>query len=306
MTNFPGSAAIFHYRPACVLRVSGPDAWTFLQGQFTNDLRNMSPGQAVYGLWLDHRGRVMADSHVVRAGDGAEYWVVSVSSPASVIVRRLEDHIVADDVVIEDATASWLGVSLIGPGVGAWWTQEPRPGMLFAGRRCAAENREWIFRESDSAGVNAAVSGARSASGDEIERMRIGSGIPLVPQDIGPADLPNEGGLDGPAISYSKGCYLGQEVMARLKSRGRVRRVLVRVAGAGAPPEVPAAMWRGGRREGELRSAAADPAGRGYCGLALVPAAAAAGGSFSLASGKPPSLDVVPGARQGADSPDRR
>lgn len=296
MTNFPGSAVTFAYRPACVLRASGPEAWTFLQGQFTNDLRNMSPGQAVYGLWLDHRGRVMADSHVLRPGEGADFWIVSVSSPAAIIARRLEDHIIADDVVIEDATASWLGVSLIGQGVGAWCAQAPRPGLLFAGRRCAAENREWIFLESASAEVDAAIAGARRASREEIERMRIGSAIPLVPRDIGPADLPNEGGLEEAAISYSKGCYLGQEVMARLKSRGRVRRALVRVAGAGAPPAVPADLWRGGRREGELRSVAADPAGRGYSGLALVPASAAAGGSFSLASGIPPSLDVVPSA----------
>ncbi|HXN35650.1 MAG TPA: folate-binding protein [Opitutaceae bacterium] len=294
--NFPGSASIFHYRPACVLRVSGTDAWSFLQGQFTNDLRNLSPGRAVYGLWLDHKGRVMGDSHVVRSADGADYWVVSLSSPASAVARRLEDHVVADDVVIEDATAAWLGVSMMGQGVGAWCGQASRPGLLFPGRRCATENWEWIFGESESGDVNAAIAGAREASGDEIERARIGSAIPRVPQDIGPADLPGEGGLEEAAISYSKGCYLGQEVMARLKSRGRVRRALVRVAGAGGPPAVPAALWRGDRREGELRSVAPDPRGRGYCGLALVPVAAAAGGSFSLASGIPPSLDVVPSA----------
>jgi folate-binding protein YgfZ len=293
--NFPDSTVNLPYRPACVLRVSGSDAAVFLQGQFTNDLRDFSSRHAVYGLWLDSKGRVIADSHVLRSDDGADFWVVSASSPAAIVAGRLERHIVADDVAIEDATGLWRGVSLIGRGVGAWCAAGPRPGLLFPGRRSSLENWEWIFRDSDSGMVGAATSGAREISGEEAERMRINSGIPRVPVDIGPADLPNEGGLEVLAISYSKGCYLGQEVMARLQSRGRVRRTLVRVTGPGAPPPVPAALWRGDRREGELRSAVADADGRGFAGLALVSAGAAAG-PFSLASGFAPSLDVVPSA----------
>jgi folate-binding protein YgfZ len=291
MTNFPKDSAIFRYRPACVLKVGGADAATFLQGQFTNDLRNIPPGQSVYGLWLDRKGHVIADSNVVLADGGAEYWIVSIDSPAPTIARHLEDHIIADEVVIGDATGSWRGASLIGAGVGQWLSAESRPGLSFPGRRCSGENWEWVFPDSESALVDGHISGAGVLSDEDVERMRIASAIPAVPRDIGPGDLPNEGGLDLHAISYSKGCYLGQEVMARLKSRGRVRRVLVRVAGAGGPPSVPAVLWRSGRREGELRSAVAD--GPGYSGLALVSASAASGGSFSLASEIPPSLDVV-------------
>jgi tRNA-modifying protein YgfZ len=293
--KFPDSAVKYPYHPACVLRVSGPDAATFLQGQFTNDLRDIGALRSVYGLWLDRKGRVIADSHVLRsAGDVSEFWIISLSSPASVVARRLEDFIVADDVAIEDATGSWLGVSLIGAGVGAWCAAQSGPGFLLPGRRSRIENLEWLFRAADAGTVAAMVSGAREVAADEVERMRISSRIPLVPVDIGAADLPNEGGLESQAISYSKGCYLGQEVMARLQSRGRVRRSLVRVAGAGAPPPAPAALWRGDRREGELRTAVPDADGRGYSGLALV-SVSAASGPFSLASGIPPSLDVVPG-----------
>jgi folate-binding protein YgfZ len=219
---------------------------------------------------------------------------VSIASPAPTIARHLEDHIIADEVVTEDVTGSWRGVSLVGAGAGAWLSGESRPGLSFPGRRCAGENREWIFPDSDSESVEAITSGAGVLSDGEMERMRIASALPSVPRDIGPGDLPNEGGLDLHAISYSKGCYLGQEVMARLKSRGRVRRVLVRVAGAGAPPALPAVLWRSGRKEGELRSAVAD--GPGYSGLALISASAAPGGPFSLASDIPPSLDVVSSA----------
>src|ERR1035438_6121971 len=134
MTKFPESAAVFPYLPACLLRASGSDAATFLQGQFTNDLSRLEPGRSVYGLWLDRKGRVVADSHVVCAQDGAGFWIVSISSPAPVVARRLGDYIVADDVVIEDATAAWRGLSLIGEGTGSWLSGGPRAGGWFRGR----------------------------------------------------------------------------------------------------------------------------------------------------------------------------
>lgn len=294
MTNFPAAAAVFPYRPACLLRVSGADAEAFLQGQFTNDLSDAAPGEAVYGLWLDRKGHVIADSHVIKAADRARFWIASVSSQAADVVRRLEGHIVADDVAIEDMTASWSGLALIGRDTGAWLEGEGRPGLYFPGRRHSGENWEWVYPDADSRSVLAAVSGAPRLPPDEVERLRIDSAIPSIPADIGPADLPNEGGLESQAISYSKGCYLGQEVMARIKAMGRVRRTLVRVSGRGAPPAVPAALWRGERRDGELRSAVPNAGGRGFSGLALVPAAGLpAGGPLALARGGPPAVEIA-------------
>ena len=289
-----GSTAVFRYRPACVLRATGTDAATFLQGQFSNDLGNMSPGSAVYGLWLDRRGRVLADSHVIRGTGSGEFWIASISSPAAAIARHLGDHIIADDVEIGDETNGWRGVSLIGEGVAGWLAGEPRPGLVFPGRRASGENWEWIHREADAPTADAALKGAQDLEAPEVERMRIGSGIPSVPADIGPADLPNEGGLDAQAISYSKGCYLGQEVMARIRSTGRVRRTLVRVRGSGAIPALPAGLWRGDKREGELRTAVAGAAG--YLGLALVSlGAASAGDRLAVAPGAPATVEPVGG-----------
>ena len=99
------SAAAFHYRPACLLRVTGGDAATFLQSQFTNDLRGLKAGGAVYGLWLDRKGRVIADSHVLMDPGAEGFWVASLSSPAAVVARHLGDHIIADDVEVSDETA---------------------------------------------------------------------------------------------------------------------------------------------------------------------------------------------------------
>jgi folate-binding protein YgfZ len=294
MDNFHGSALAFPFVPACLLRVSGADAAAFLQGQFSNDLGGIEPGGSVYGLWLDRKGRVIADSHVIRAGKDGGFWVASVLSPAAVVARRLGDFIIADDVEIEDTTAGWRGLSLIGAGTGAWLKRDPRAAFFFPGRRAAAENWEWLHPAGDSESAGAAASWARMAEPADVERLRIAACIPAIPADIGPADLPNEGGLEVQAISYSKGCYLGQEVMARLKSTGRVRRALVRVRGGGAAPTLPAALWNGDRREGELRSAVSVAGGRGYEGLALVSTAAAkGGGALSLAPGGPPSVEAV-------------
>jgi folate-binding protein YgfZ len=98
--------------------------------------------------------------------------------------------------------------------------------------------------------------GAVEASPAEMEFARISAGIPVVPAEVGPGDLPNEGGLEDAAISYTKGCYLGQEVMARLKNLGQVRRRLRVVRGRGPAPAPLAALYQGEKKIGEIRSVA--------------------------------------------------
>jgi folate-binding protein YgfZ len=270
--NSLSSLAFYPYIPAAWLRITGGDASGFLQGQFTNELRGLTPAGASYGLWLNQKGKVLADSFVLPGAAAGEFWVGSLFSTAAVIRERLEAYVIADDVVIEDQTAGWAGVALIGGGAGAWLAAEPRLGVTFPGRRTRGESCEWVFPAGHLAAVRARLvaAGMRELSASELDRLRIQAGIPAVPADLGPGELPNEGGLEADAISYTKGCYLGQEVMARLKSMGRVRRRLLRVAGAGEKfPAPPAALFLGARKVGELRSAAPDGAG-GFVGLALL------------------------------------
>jgi folate-binding protein YgfZ len=276
--NFSTFAAFHGWRPAAWLRVTGEDAATFLQGQFTNELRGLPAGGAVYGLWLTLKGKVLADSFVVRGAEPAEFWVGSYFSAAAVIRERLEAFIIADDVVVEDVTAEWAGVTLLGEGVAAAMAAAAataggaRGGVVFRGRRGKEEAVEWVFPVAESAAVQAQIAGGRELEGEEMARRRIAAGVPAVPVDIGPGDLPGEGGLEHDAISYTKGCYLGQEVMARLKSMGQVRRRLMRVAvraGGAAPGSLPAALFAGGRKVGEVRSAVSDGAG-GWVGLAML------------------------------------
>jgi tRNA-modifying protein YgfZ len=291
--KFSTSSGIFPWRPACWLRVSGPDALQFLQGQFTNDLRRLTEAPAVYGLWLTVKGKVVADSFVLRGTAADELWVGSYFSPAATIQERLESHIIADDVTVEDQTTQWAGIAAMGPDAVAALTARPRAGFLFPGRRSAGESREWVYPISADASGRADLAGLHELTVDEMLRRRIAARIPAVPYDAGPADLPNEAGLEGDALSYTKGCYLGQEVMARLKSMGQVRRRLLRVRGRGVEvPPVPGPLYLSERQVGELRSAVAD-AGGGFMGLAMLSLLhVAPDASLSLAAGAPAAVQV--------------
>lgn len=255
--------SVFHrWSPAAVLRVRGSDAFSFLQGQFSNDLRELERQLAVYGLWLNHKGRVLADSFVLRAEAPEEFLVVSYTSAAQTVRERLEAYIIADDVTLEDETSAWKGLTWIGSEAGQ---QKPASTTTraFPGRRGFPGSVEWLVRGSEEP----APAGTEIET-EAMERARIAAGIPAVPVDLGPGELPQEGGLDTEALSYTKGCYLGQEVMARLKSMGQVRRQLRRVSGSGAPPACPAPLYQETKHVGELRSAVRD--GDGFVGLALV------------------------------------
>ncbi|MES1167454.1 MAG: hypothetical protein ABUL68_05565, partial [Pseudomonadota bacterium] len=154
-----------------------------------------------------------------------------------------------------------FGVTLVDKGLVAK-ARDAGEGVSFAGRRGLAAQIEWVTRQPPDLG------GVTELSDGDMERTRIRAGIPAIPDDIGPGDLPNEGGLESEAISYTKGCYLGQEVMARLKSMGQVRRQLLRVTGHGRSPARRARLFQGERPVGEIRTLAAE--GEGYVGLALL------------------------------------
>ena len=193
--NISTSPAVFHWQPACWLRVSGEDAANFLQGQFTNDLRGLtSPptsggSGAVYGLWLTLKGKVLADSFVLRGAGANEFWIGSYFSPAAVIRVRLEGHIIADDVLIEDQTTDWQGISVMGVDASLFAERMRRAvGIVFAGRRDRTGSFECVFpaASAEMAKVSDLAAAAAPVNAEFMERRRIADGIPAIPADVGP------------------------------------------------------------------------------------------------------------------------
>jgi tRNA-modifying protein YgfZ len=290
--------AFFPYKPATVLRISGSDAANFLQGQFTNDLRAVDPAAGVYGLWLTQKGRVLADSFVSKSDKSDEFLICSYHSSAAVISERLEQYVIADDVSIEDVTATWSAISLLGCDAETLIPRLPAHVVSFRGRRTSQDSVELLFPSESGEQIEQSLSaaGLSPISNLEIEVLRIESGIPAIPQDVGAADLPNEGGLEVTAISYTKGCYLGQEVMARLKSMGQIRRQLLRVkSDTSSMPALPAPLFLGERKVGELRSAVSRSDGS-FLGLAMLSLIHVKSASaFSFAPGELPRVHLLDG-----------
>ncbi|MGH8017724.1 MAG: YgfZ/GcvT domain-containing protein [Opitutaceae bacterium] len=292
----------FRSKPAGRLLISGPDAAMFLQGQFSNDLRRPA-GSSTYGLWLNHKGRVLADSFVLRLSE-MEFEIVSTSSPAATIAERLESFIIADDVSVADRTAGAASLTVAGPAAREILSKlrcpAPTPENFSAGAggtlvfrgRSAGRRECWhvllpaaqndAARESADAAL--AAVGATEAPPSVFDRCRIADGVPAIPIDLGPGDLPQEGGLEAEAVSFNKGCYLGQEVMARLQSLGKVRRRLFVVGSSEAGDLTTGAeLFREDRKLGQIRSSLHEAGA--WTGLAILSAQGLNAGDRLLTSG---------------------
>ncbi|MBI2517961.1 MAG: folate-binding protein YgfZ [Opitutae bacterium] len=266
-------------KTSAVFRIRGPDANTYLQGQFTQDISGPI-GAISYGLWLNQKGKILADSHVLRlAAD--EFLVISYSTTAPALRERLESYLIADDVTLQDETVQWERVVFAAgegefPPVGVErpvagrFLGLPSGALVFAGRWFGPGSCELLVPLGGAPGILDAMQsvGATHADDSAANRHRILAGVPAIPADLGPNDLPQEGGLDEVAISYTKGCFLGQEVMARIKNLGQVRRALHIVRGRGPAPAASASLYQTGQRVGEVRSVA--PEGNGFVAMAML------------------------------------
>lgn len=272
----------YEYTTRTHLLVSDEDAADFLQSQFTNDLRPFDAGRCTYGLWLDVKGKVLGDSYVLCEGN--EFFrLISETSEAAVLVEKLEKHIIADDVEVGHADAA-TGFALIGEGAEAVLSElglkVPVEGQyasngdlrVFTGRRSKKLNFEVLCLSTEGAVAVREVLAAKNVklvTADCITSDRLEAGYPLVPIEVGPTDLPGEGGLERDAVSFIKGCYLGQEVVARMHNVGRPQRALFVLNGEGAVPNCPTAIYnRETKQVGELRSAVSIE--NGWQGVALL------------------------------------
>jgi folate-binding protein YgfZ len=256
------SLSYYEYQPAAHLLVTDEDAADFLQSQFSNDLRPFQAGQATYGLWLDVKGKVIADSVILC--EGAErFRVLSERCAGEQIATHLERHIIADEVSIESGDPGYA-VELTADGLRALNLDLPETGKYTRVKHgCllrAQEDHYIIWCESilarDALRQNLKVADLVAVSSEARGMARMVVGRPLVPDEIGPADLPGEGELTGECVSLTKGCYLGQEVVARMHNIGKAQRRLFVLGGKGASPETPCPLHNAeGKAVGELRTA---------------------------------------------------
>ena len=256
------SKSFYQYTPAAHFIVTKEDAADFLQSQFTNELRPFKVGQATYGLWLNVKGKVIADSVMLCEGD-EQFRVISECCAGELITAHMERHIIADDVEIEHVD-SGFGFELPTQAVEALGLGCPKSGRFLqieGGILYSTQDSIYnmvIYEESAAkiAFEKLTDLGFIEFSASERGLARIDRGRPSVPYEIGPADMPGEGGLERDAISFTKGCYLGQEVVARMHNVGRAQRDLFVVRGKGAIPELPLVLRNiDSKQVGELRTA---------------------------------------------------
>ncbi|MDX2185926.1 MAG: hypothetical protein SFV32_03255 [Opitutaceae bacterium] len=257
----------FSFSPAAVVVATGPDALTFTQGQFTQDIRGLEKGagpswehSARYGLWLSLKGKLVGDS-VIFARDKDSFLIFSESLAAAALLERLNSFLIADEVDLADETGRWSA---------RWLAPDALPSDLppggYGARIPGKTDRGLVLFPVET--NPPPVPGAEEEQA--YTRFRYAHGLPRVPGELGEADLPQEAGLEAYAISFTKGCYLGQEVMARLHAMGQVRRRLVTVRGEGPVPMRGESVRSGAKTCGELRGAVADTEPQTWVGLAML------------------------------------
>jgi folate-binding protein YgfZ len=279
------TAGVFRLGDRALLEVRGSDRVRFLQGQLSNDVARLDaslPDSGCHALALTREGRIVAAFQVIARPDA--FWLETDTAAAPAAIARLEKFVIADDVAIADRSAAFVrfgvegprapalvasaaGAALALPDDGAVGAQIGGAEVVIAAFGWSGEAARQIFAaREDAARVEAALRaaalahGAVVASAAALEVLRVEAGVPRFGAELGEHALPAELRLEQRAISFTKGCYTGQEVVARMHSRGRVGHLLVGIAvDDGALPAIGATLEAGDSRVGEVTSVAHSP-----------------------------------------------
>ena len=230
------SLALLDLSERAKFKLTGEDRLRFLNGQLTNDIASLRPGRTRYACALTAKGKLCADLFVTSIGQAV--YIDTALALQSSLLARLERYIIADDVSIEDVTAEFglfhflnrNAEEILGDESGlknAFAMDPAKSSGVFASEsdRLAVAGVDLWFPLSRKTWVLETVKEMPMAS-NVAENLRIERGIAAWGHELSEEVIPNEADLQERAISYTKGCYLGQEVISRIKSVGHVNRHL--------------------------------------------------------------------------------
>jgi folate-binding protein YgfZ len=264
------------------IRLGGAEAAEFLQGQVTNDVEALAPGQGCYAALLSHKGKMRLDMRILRGPDWI--WIDTEPGAQDVLLRTIETYSLGRDVTWEETRERI--VTLIDAEL------DVMP---------PAEEHSWVEGEHGIyvrtyAGVDVigdSLPEADTADG-ALECIRIEAGIPRFGLDMDGDTIPQEAGINERAVSFTKGCYVGQETVARLHYKGKPNRHL-RGLRLSRPAEHGQRIALGEREVGRVGSACSSPA-HGPIALALVRREAQPGDTVDV-EGAPAEVVALPFAR---------
>ena len=255
--------SVYDRRHRGLLELRGADRKTFLQGMVSNDVSALRPGQGCHAALLDSTGHILADLRIHAFPDF--FLLETDPSCLPTLTATLDKLLIMEDVQLANVTDQWATLTVLGketpdfsdlPG-------EVRPISYLIGPGLDL----WLSPSDRASALENFISAGAILLGDEgWETLRVEAGLPAWGRELTPAVLLPEAGMDD-AISYSKGCYVGQEIVARLHARGHANRALrhlVLDADAPVPPpgatlHVPEDGLEPGREIGRVTSAVASP-----------------------------------------------
>jgi folate-binding protein YgfZ len=273
LTTLRAGCGIF--RPEHVLfSLSGRDRVRWLNGMVTNNIRDLAPGRGVYAFVLNPQGHILGDLYVFNRG---ESLIAEIErGQAETLVPILRKYIIMDKVEIEDLSGKLVAIALAGPKSSdvlsaaglrkdlgtlevadeSW--QQTTVTTVRGDNPCVPNYELWIAVDKAEFLWNVLLQAGAEVVGDEtLETFRILCGIPKIGQDIRDR-LPQETGQER-ALNFTKGCYIGQEIVERIRSRGAVHRTLIGFEIEGPIPSAGTKVQSEGKDVGEITSALTAP-----------------------------------------------
>jgi folate-binding protein YgfZ len=279
------------------LLVRGADAAEFLQGQLTNDVEALEPGSGCYAALLDRKGHMRADMRVLHLEsadtDEGGVWIDTEPETTEALRSHLDMYKIGREVELDDESEDWAILSLIGPaaydvaGTGPLSPEYAQREYQRDGVEVLAVGTDLgvdlIVRSESAEQLREALlaSGVAAVSEEAAEIVRVESGRPRFGREMTSATIPAEAGIDERAVSFTKGCYIGQETVARLHYKGKPNRHL-RGLRLSAPASAGEELNLGGKTVGEIGTACISPA-HGPIALAVVRREAEPGDTVEVA-----------------------